>query len=276
MKTLNLLKPIVLAVTLVFAGCEEQNQTENNNNNNNNNNNIVNIERDIVYSVNSNENRSTLETEAEWDALLEQFCELTRNGNEVLFYNISPSSHHDVNKKASKESRTISTTNRNEIKAWMKEMEKEGLTVRVTYDGNTGTWNGVAYTTTPATNTSGYIIGTWHFSCMVVTQMDANGTVQSSDLYVPENSGGSMYYTFYSNGTVTLTINGTDGSEASQNSTWTLSEDGVLCTELMPNGDCWNVNWISPSTMIISHAETDSNYGDLVYQLQFDAVTTDK
>ena len=40
---------------------------------------------------------------------------------------------------------TVTTTDREELKAWMKEMEKAGKTVQISYDDNNGTWNGRAY-----------------------------------------------------------------------------------------------------------------------------------
>ena len=119
----------------------------------------------------------------------------------------------------------------------------------------------------------GEIIGTWQLDCMVVTQVDADGHLLGSDLYEPEYGGGTMYYTFADNGTVTMTMHGMDGTTATDNSTWSLSADGVLCSDLMPNGECWNVNWTTSNTMIISHEELGTEEGDLHYQLQFDAAT---
>ena len=228
--------------------------------------------KEIIYSVGATESRQTLTTEAEWDALLDRLCDQAQNGNEVTFYNISQTSHIQVGAKGvTKDNRTISTTDRDEIKSWMKEMERQGLTVQVTYDAGTGTWNGVAYATLPADNTSGILIGTWHFNCMVVTRVGLDGELLGSDLYEPEV--GLWYYTFGGDGTVTLTKVGMEGTATTDSSTWSLSEDGMLCSDLLPSGAYWNVNWITPQTLIMSSATLGTEEGDLYYQLQFDAVT---
>ena len=79
-----------------------------------------------------------------------------------------------------------------------------------------------------------------------------------------------MHYTFYNDGTMSLTFNGMDGTTATDNSTWTLSNDGELCSELLPNGGCWNVNWLTDNTMIMSRVDLGTEEGDLLYQLQFE------
>ncbi len=231
-----------------------------------------NVERTIVYAVGNTENHCTLETEAAWDALLDQLCNQAEMGSEVAFYNTNyiPSVQHKKG-NTPKEGTTISTTSRDEIKAWMKDMEKQGLTVRVTYDEGSGTWNGTAYATAPAESTTGTLIGTWRFNCMVVSQFDLNGELISSDLFAPDDNGGTWYYTFSDDGNVTLTINGIDGTTATDSSTWNLSDDGVLFSDLMPSGTYWNVNWITNNTMIISSANLGTMEGDnMYYQLQFD------
>lgn len=103
--------------------------------------------RDIYYTVSEEAglaalagNTVHLDTEAEWDALLDQFCDYTQNGEQVIFC-----STHRVQTKGATTDRptTISTTSREELKDWMKAMEKAGKTVSVTF--NNGTWNGRAY-----------------------------------------------------------------------------------------------------------------------------------
>ncbi len=270
MKNTIKLTLILTMLAFTFAACEKPDNPINGENQTDN----TIKERDIVYAVGNNESRQTVETETAWDALLDQLCDQALSGNEVTFYNVSQTTYLQNNAKgADKDNRTINTTSRDEMKAWMKEMEKEGRTVRVTYDNNSGMWHGEAYATAPSSNTSGILIGTWHFNCMVVTQVGQDGNLLGSDLYEPEAGGGSMYYTFTDDGTVTLTINGMGGTTGTDNGTWTLSDDGVLCSELMPNGGCWNVNWITPNTMIISRAEMSTTEGDLYYQLQFNAAT---
>ncbi len=113
-------------------------------------------QRDITYTVTtvgtqraaSAVDKTTtvhLETEAEWQELLDRFCDYTEEGSEVTFYN----ANHKVTKSATKDAATFSTTSREEMKRWMAQMEDEGKTVTVTYDPATGTWNGTAYATAP-------------------------------------------------------------------------------------------------------------------------------
>ncbi|MBR3412429.1 MAG: hypothetical protein IKG81_07055 [Bacteroidales bacterium] len=128
-----------LAVVLCFASCEKNNIPEESGH-----------EREIFYSVSEisvmpsfSGTTTHLATEAEWDALLDRFCDMTSSGEQVTFCNTHPSDGNKAKATGSNTPNTISTTNRNELKAWMKEMEKAGKTVNVTY--NNGTWNGRAY-----------------------------------------------------------------------------------------------------------------------------------
>lgn len=263
----NILKFVALIATMTVAlsACDKP---ENNNPNENNVNNEP-KERVILYTIGSSESRQTLETEGQWDTLLDVLCEQAQKGNTVTFYNMDQTTYLTGEKAGgTKAAKTFSTTNRDEMKAWMKKMEEEGRTVVVTYDN--GTWNGTAYATAPSSSTSVGIIGTWHFTCSVVSHVNPNGTLAGSDLYVPEDGGGSMYYTFHDNGTLTLTLNGVGGTSATDNSTWTLSDEGELCGDLLPNGACWNVNWITGNTLILSRTDLGTEEGDLLYQLQFD------
>ena len=109
-------------------------------------------ERDIFYVVTKNPalalmggNSTTthLASEEEWDALLDRFCEYAKSGEQVMFFsNNAPSQAKGT---PTTTPTTITTTNSQELKTWMKEMEKAGKTVRVTYDSAGGTWNGTAY-----------------------------------------------------------------------------------------------------------------------------------
>lgn len=101
-------------------------------------------ERDIMYIVEGQTTTVHLATEAEWDALLDRFCDYAEGGSSVTFRNAK-----SANKSATKEAITYSTTSREEMKRWMAEMEDAGKTVTVTYNSNTGTWNGTAYATAP-------------------------------------------------------------------------------------------------------------------------------
>lgn len=135
------MKPILrltalLATVLVFAACKTE-PVE------------VLQERDIVYAVGTDRNTAHLRTDAEWDALLEHFCNYAEGGSMVTFYN-SVSHGSTVQKTATKDAVTYSTTSREEMKQWMRRMEDAGMTVTVTYDAGTGTWNGMAYASAPS------------------------------------------------------------------------------------------------------------------------------
>lgn len=265
MKKRLIFTALVAAMTFAFVACDKPGNNGPNGGQVNNDP----VGRVIVYTVGQTENRQSLETEGEWDALLEMLCTQAQNGQTVTFYNMDQTTYYQHHgEKGAKAAKTFSTTDRDAMKAWMKEREKEGLTVVVTY--NNGTWNGVAYASAPSATVSGDIVGTWHFVCSVVSHIDPNGSLMGSDLYVPEDGGGSMYYTFHNDGTLTLTFNAMDGTIATDNSTWTLSEDGELCSDLLPSGACWNVNWITDNTMIMSRSNLGTEEGDLLYQLQFE------
>ena len=122
-------------------------------------NSVVSHVRDIVYTVTDNGAQAAslrdgtvqtttvhLENEAEWQELLDRFCDYAEEGSEVTFYN----ANHKAAKSPTKEAVTYSTTDREAMKRWMAQMEDEGKTVTVTYDPNTGTWNGTAYATAPS------------------------------------------------------------------------------------------------------------------------------
>ena len=125
-------------------------------------NSVVSHVRDIVYTVtdgplassrqNTDNNTTTvhLETDAEFDALLGQFCDWAEGGSTVIFYGAPASGWQmPAGSRRSKEATTFSTTDREAMKRWMAQMEDEGMTVTVTYDPATGTWNGTAYATAP-------------------------------------------------------------------------------------------------------------------------------
>ena len=125
MKTIKLFA--LLAAVLTFAACEpEPPQMQH--------------VRNIVYTVDEQTTTVQLFTEEEFDALLDRFCDYAESGSSVSFYNANRAT-----KGASKESVTYSTSSREQMKAWMRQMEDAGKTVTVTYDSNSGTYNGTAY-----------------------------------------------------------------------------------------------------------------------------------
>ncbi len=100
--------------------------------------------RNIVYTVDEQTTTVQLFTEEEFDALLDRFCDYAESGSSVSFYNANRAT-----KGASKESVTYSTSSRDQMKAWMRQMEDAGKTVTVTYDSGTGTYHGTAYANAP-------------------------------------------------------------------------------------------------------------------------------
>ena len=115
----------LLAALLLFAACEK--------------NDIIH-ERDIVYTVDGERHEVHLKNDTEFDALLDRFCDYAEGGSRVSFQNVDR-----LTRKGTKEAVSYSTTNREEMKRWMRQMEDQGKTVTVTYDRSTGTYNGAAY-----------------------------------------------------------------------------------------------------------------------------------
>lgn len=266
MKTTLKFSVLLATLALAFAACGDPNKPTPGNDQGNN----EPVERVIVYTVGQSESRQSLQTEGEWNALLDVLCNQAQDGHKVTFYNMKPSTYHQDRKPSTtKAAKTFSTTNREEIKNWMKEMEKEGRTVVVTYSN--GTWNGVAYASAPPADTTVNILGSWHFNCLVVDSIGSDGQLQEGETFVPDFDGGSMYYSFFEDGTMTVTIHNIDGNSFTDNSTWSLSDDGKLCSELLPNGGgCWDVNWISANTMLLSRPDFGTEEGNFLYQLQFE------
>lgn len=127
----------ILAAMLTLAACNKEKELEAE---------IQRVERvrDITYTVGGQSTTVHLKTEAEWDTLLGRFCDYAQVGDTVTFHNV-----HAAASQQAKENVTFSTSDRNEMKRWMARMEDEGMTVTVTFDSNTGTWNGTAYATAP-------------------------------------------------------------------------------------------------------------------------------
>lgn len=133
-----------MAAVLLFAACDKDKDD-------------LLHERDIVYTVAEQTTTVHLTTEAEFDALLEQFCDWAEGGSTVTFYGTQALGTQAYRLHAAgtaayptKEAVTYSTTDREAMKRWMAQMEDEGKTVTVTYDPTTGTWNGTAYATAPS------------------------------------------------------------------------------------------------------------------------------
>ena len=82
---------LMAVVVLCLAACKKQETNVDGGGEDGNHNKV---ERAIIYTVGHSENQRTVTTEAEWDALLDHLCDQAQSGNEVVFYNMSPTSCH--------------------------------------------------------------------------------------------------------------------------------------------------------------------------------------
>lgn len=134
----------MLAAVVSLVACKPEEVTD------------VACERDIFYTVSEspamsalsgNGNTVHLSTEAEWEMMLDRFCDYTQDGVQVMFCSTRKASQTQTKDRSSSSGTptSITTSNRNELKAWMKEMERAGRTVNVRYDNGSGTWSGTAY-----------------------------------------------------------------------------------------------------------------------------------
>ena len=122
------------------------------------------VNRTIVYAVQNDDIYAGsmspavnvgLHTDDEWDALLDDFCDYVQQGNTVTFYNKAnaqflKSQTLKQRKAGAKDSHTIKTSSREEMKEWCKSMEAQGLKVVMDYDKTTGMWSGYAYALPPS------------------------------------------------------------------------------------------------------------------------------
>ena len=158
-----------MAVMLCTSACTKPEETIGSNNGGS----TIPVEnkRIIVYTVDSDEGARNLQTDSEWDAMLDLFCEYAVEGKVVKFYNMSTQTRYSKNGSASKDATTFTTRDRQEMKDWMKTMEKAGKTVCVSYDPNSGTYYGSAYATLPYTlNMSNCYTGV--MECVEVPETD--------------------------------------------------------------------------------------------------------
>ena len=161
-------------------------------------------ERDIFYTIADDTGFSGfagstvhLNTEAEWETLLDRFCNYARQGEQVTFCNTGGHSSAAKGHAPKDTPTTISTTDRDALKAWMKEMEKAGRTVNVTYDDGTGTWHGRSYATIAPQN-------------LAAEPQSYSGTITFVDTPVLDNPplGGSVMAMQVGADTYVLTVHG--------------------------------------------------------------------
>ena len=265
MKTILRFTTLTLMLALSFAACGPEPVTPDDGNTDSR-------KRVVLYAVDDVEMQQTLETNKEWDALLDLFCSYAQEGKMVKFYNTSyTQTFSDKSNCNAKRAISFSTTNRDEMVAWMKEMEKQGRTVSVSFDSSTGRWNGMAYASNPANQTSNLILGTWKLEEMVVTPTDPNGNTQDSSYFVIGENGGALFYTFFDNDTLELTFTGIGNDiTVTERALWNLTSEGELSSDLLPNSGLWNVNWITSGNLVISQTAVSQESGSHYYQLQFE------
>ena len=171
----------------------------------------------VAYTVDKGpEQRVYLVDNNEWQALLDRFCYYAEEGSEVTFYNASrvQNSQFKIHNSA-KDATTFSTSDREVMKRWMARMEDEGMTVTVTYDPATGTWNGTAYATAPSvgSGTSTYVNsdfnGNGHGLNVIVTIDSANSTAYvnfDSENYLLHMPCGVFHDIYEENGRLILGV----------------------------------------------------------------------
>lgn len=143
MKTTFRLTAFFAAILLLVSCTEKSNEPV-----------IIKQERDIFYAVAENATLSVLSgngttthltTDDQWESLLDHFCDYAQGGEQVMFCNTHTGSQSLAKGTITDTPTSITTSDREELKAWMKAMETAGKTVIVTYNEGNGTWNGRAY-----------------------------------------------------------------------------------------------------------------------------------
>lgn len=103
----------------------------------------------IAYTVDRDISATKLHSDADWDALMGRLMDYAQEGRAVSFYNTDRTVATKSSRGGSKESATITTTSRQEMKDWCRKMEAEGKTVTIVYNKSTGVWSGTAYALSP-------------------------------------------------------------------------------------------------------------------------------
>ena len=205
-----------------------------------------------VYLVDNNE----------WQALLDRFCDYAEDGSEVTFYN----ANHKAAKSPTKEAVTYSTTDREEMKRWMAQMEDEGMTVTVTFDPATGTYSGTAY----ATNTDANILSQWNFvQCHVIRYCPGDSSLNRDYMVTEYAAFGDM--TFFDNGTAIIPMLGTETiyPPIYQPTVyyWTLSESQdtmTLVSESLYTMQ-WHILEHTDSSLVFRHRDSVETHAGMYY-----------
>lgn len=85
--------------------------------------------RTVSYAVDGVAHQVTLHGDAEWDAFVDSMMSLSEQGYDVRIINESAASQSP----ATKDVQTITTTDRNEAKAWAKQKSDEGYAVEINH-----------------------------------------------------------------------------------------------------------------------------------------------
>lgn len=94
----------------------------------------------VVYYIDGEEHHEMLYSEVEWDRLLDKLLDYSKEGSTVVFYNAA----FHQSKASAKGDVAYRTRDRKMMKEWCKKMEREGRTVTITYDKQSGEWSGKA------------------------------------------------------------------------------------------------------------------------------------
>lgn len=113
---------------LAVAGCQKENTT-------NLDTSFSSTETVMYYQTGSTSGYVAISSDTAWDLFLEQMLALAREGYQVSFSSSQLAQEH-----ATKDIVTFSTTNKDEAKAWSKQMANDGYTVTINYDTKTGVY----------------------------------------------------------------------------------------------------------------------------------------
>lgn len=267
---------IILSVAAAFlfltSACKHNNSTE------------ATETTTIVYSVQnadiyaghmSDPVAVAVEGDEELDNLLDQFCDRVAAGYTVTFYNPSAGDLQQTKSTKSKDSnngqQSISTTSRDELKAWCSKMEKAGRTVVISYDDKTGIWNGYAYAIGPSSSSQmSTFVANYSAKDFVtlLTADPANGklyiTSQNNGLWLPIVNQGIVVYNAF---------NAADSGFAEDNAATMLFVRNLLDNNYSyPSHykipDCQNFNFDVPSFSML-YMDKQNGYQNVADELHF-------
>lgn len=111
------------------------------------------------------------------------------------------------------------------------------------------------------------VVGSWHYTCLTeYVQEGGHNYLDVVTQYIPEENGNSIYYNFHSDGTATRTVG--SATTPSESGSWSLSDDQFCCDLSGMNDDCWNIVWLTTTSMIISRIDNED--GVVLYQMMLE------